>query len=97
MITARLAKNKYDNEISINGEKVEVVSAALRYEGKRRLLVLEIADFDLLPESKCPERHRFELILQAAGSKESITFLGPECDLLKVNAGACSGCPERPL
>jgi hypothetical protein len=97
MIVARLAKNKYDIEIMLDGRKIEVVDAAIEYEGKRQILVLRVSDFQLAPVSGCPERNRYERILRAFGDAGAIAQLEPVCSLIKLNAKACNGCPDRPI
>jgi hypothetical protein len=97
MITARLDKNRHAIEIEYNGHRIEVDSASIEYDGKRRALHLKVFDFRLLADSQCPERHRFELVLRAAGNSEKIAALKPACSLIALNPDGCTGCPDRPL
>jgi len=97
MITARLAKNKHESEFFINGHRVEVEEARVEYIGKRQMLVLMFSDFKLLPESRCPERGRYEKIMQAFGNEEAVKALQPTCSLIKLNSKACDGCRDRPI
>jgi hypothetical protein len=96
-VLARFARNRYESEFVINGRPVTVADASIEYIGKDRVLVLKFRDFQLLPASRCPERGRYESILRAAGDPEAIARLEPACNLIKINARACQGCPERPL
>ena len=97
MVVARLAKNKHEIEIMVDGRRIDIVDAAIEYEGKRQLLVLKIGDFKILPESACPERNRYERIMQAFGKPEEIAALEPACSMIQINARACSGCKDRPI
>lgn len=97
MFHVRLSPNRHEIEIEYNGRPIRVDSAEIRYEGKRRMLVLTIADFKLQPDSQCPERHRFERVLRALGDSGKIAALLPVCSLIQVNANACDGCPQRPI
>jgi hypothetical protein len=97
MITARLAKNKFEAEVAIDGKPLPILAASLEYEGKRRVLILRITDFELLPESQCPERERFEQVLQAFGNLKAVAALDTPCHLLQLNPRACNGCPQRPI
>ena len=70
---------------------------AIEYRGKRRMLVLTIADIEILRDSACPERHRYFRITQALGDPDKVAELQTECSKLKLNCRACDGCPERPF
>ena len=98
MITARLTRNKHENEYFIDGHPISGVDdARIEYVGKNQVLVLVLRDFKVLPASRCPERNRFEKVLQAFGDEDRIASLQPSCNMLRMNCRACSGCPERPL
>ena len=98
MITARLDRNKYQNEFSIDGRPFSGVDdARIEYIGKRQVLVLVISDFKLLPATKCPERRRFHRVLKALGDADAVAALQPSCNMIRMNPEACNGCPDYPL
>lgn len=97
MFRARLAPNSRDIQIEYAGRPIRVDAAEIVYENHRRVLVLKIADFKLLPDSTCPERHRFDRILAVLGDADRIEALKPSCALIAMNSRACDGCPQRPI
>lgn len=97
MYKVRLPSNRHDIEVTYNDQPIRVESAEIVYDGKRRMLVMKTPDFDLLPDSRCPERGRFERILQAFGDPARMAALKPICTLIQLNARACEGCPQRPI
>jgi len=97
MFTVRLSKNRHEIEITHNGHSIPVETAEISFEGKRRILILKTFDFQLLPDSQCPERNRYERILQAFGDSAKMAALQPTCTLVQLNSRACEGCPQRPI
>lgn len=98
MISARLTKNRHENEFFVDGKPLSgVEDARLEYSGKNQVLVLIIRDFRILPESRCPERNRFEKVLKAFGDQNAVIELQSSCSKIKLNPRACSGCPDRPI
>ena len=98
MISVRLTKNRYENEYFVDGKPVSgIEDARLEYIGKNQVLVLVIRDFQILPASACPERNRFERVMQAFGNEVQIAALKPVCSKIKMNSRACNGCPDRPI
>lgn len=97
MLRVRLAKNKFESEFFLDGKRLDVEDARLEYIGKNQVLVLVVRDYHLLPESRCPERNRFERVMQAFGNAAAIGELQPTCSLIRLNPRACDGCKDRPL
>ena len=98
MISARLTKNRHENEFFIDGKPLSgVEDARIEYSGKNQVLVLVVRDFRILPESRCPERNRYERVLKAFGDPAAVAELQSSCNLLRMNPRACSGCPDRPI
>ena len=84
-------------EVFLDNRPVAFEDLAIEYRGKRRMLVLTIADIEILRDSACPERHRYFRITQALGDPDKVAELQTECSKLKLNCRACDGCPERPF
>ena len=98
VITARLSRNKHESEFFVDGKPLSgIEDARVEYIGKNQVLVLVLRDFKILPESRCPERNRFERVMQAFGDENRVAALKPSCNMIRMNPRACDGCPDRPL
>lgn len=96
-VAVRLAPNRYESELLIHGRAVPFEDARLEYQGKGRMLVVTFRDPQVLPDSRCPERGRYGEILKAFGDAAAIARLEPKCSMIRLNAKACTGCPDNPL
>ena len=69
----------------------------LLQRGKRSMLQIVLSEgFAISFAQECPERQRFSLVRSAGGSRIEIDKLAPDCEMLRVSASACDGCPMCP-
>lgn len=95
-------KNKYRNalyfgNLRLIGGNHGLEAANVDLSGKRAVLHLQITNFDLVicNDQSCPDRFHYDEISAAVGSAEKLAGLGVQCEMLRMSATACDGCPKR--
>lgn len=97
-------ENSYENKLLYGTELIDDGKSGLRFSidqppsHKRTVYTIRTSSVNvILIGSHCPEAWRYDEVNGAFGDKEKIDALDPSCEMLKISAKACIGCPSHPF
>lgn len=97
-------ENAYENKLIYGTELIDTGESGLRFNieqspsHKRTTYLIRTTQVNvILLGSHCPEAWRYDQVNEAFGDMEKIRALNPDCEMIRISAKACIGCPFHPL